>query len=372
MRNRNGWPRALGVAAAVLFVLGLGCGEETETYEAANWRVGATFGGNTVPLAAEAFTDGACYVAGVEYWNELDEMRGVIYRFERGRLELAFRAPDTHSEFICMGAAPDSIWAGGYYHLDDAGKLDPYLVRYDGAAFTEVACPGVPGLGGIRAIAPVSKNAAWVAIDGGEVPTLYIYYYENGTWRACLDGLPEIWEINLVATPSGKAFVNCFTEPPHSSEVVILCSDDKGATWHREAIDFGLGFRGFSRPILATSGETLYVAATFTQGEPPQNVLFIMRRDAAPAGQGTYVTDYFTFDTSDTLEVGPLTVGANGNGYAVGRGIGYRRREGGWTPQDFSAMPSLVMWDVTGGAGGFWALGEYVGGGGSCRLFVSP
>lgn len=372
MRNSNGWPRALGVAAAVLFVFALGCGEEGEpTYEPAEWRVGATFDENTTPMAAEAFADGACYVAGTEYRSMQNEMFAVVYRYDGGSLKLAFRAPDPRSMFYCTGASADSIWAGGYDHLVEGVSLDPYLVRYDGATFSEVPCPEVPGLGGIRAVAPVSKNAAWVAIDGGKVPTVYFYYYENGTWRPCLDGLPEIWEINLAATPSGKAFVNCFTEPPHSGKLVVLCSDDKGATWHREAIDFGPGARGFSRPILAASGETLYVAATFIQEEPAQNVLYILRRDAAPAGGGVYVVDFYEADTATIPEVGTLTV-ADGNGYAVGRGIGYRRREGGWAAQDFSAMPSLVMWDVTGGAGGFRAIGEYVGSGGNCRLFVSP
>jgi hypothetical protein len=371
MRNPNGWPRALGVAAAVLFVLAAGCGEESETYEPASWRVGATFAENTTPMAAEAFTDGACYVAGIEQWNELEEMRAVIYRFERGRLELAFRAPDTHSTFWCMGAAPDSIWAGGYDHLDEGVSLDPYVVRYDGATFTEIPCPPFGGMKSVRAVAPVSKDAAFVAF--GENDTFSVYYYDNGKWRPCLDGLPEMWEISLVATPSGKVFVNCMAEPGKAGTAVVLASQDKGVTWHRETCDGAPGSRAFGRPVLAASGETLYLAATFIQEKPAQNVLYIFRRDAAPPGEGVYVADFREADTDTIPEVGALTV-ADGNGYAVGRGTGYRRREGGWTRQDFSAMPSSGMWDVTGGGGNtdFWAIGQYFNGDDYCRLFVSP
>lgn len=371
MRTVNGWPRALGVAAAVLFVFALGCGEEGEpTYEAAGWRVGATFDDDTVPMAAEAFADGACYVAGIESRNEQEEMYGVIYRFAGSSLDLAFRAPDPHSKLFCMGAAPDSVWAGGYDHLVGGVSLDPYVVRYDGAAFEEVPCPPFGGMRSVRAVAPVSKNAAFVAF--GEDASYDVYYYENGTWRACLEDLPRLWDISLAATPSGKAFVYCRPEPSTlPGEVVILCSQDKGATWHRETFDVSLGSCAFGRPIIAASGETLYVAATFIRDVPRQNVLYVLRRDPAPAGEGTYVAEFYDVATDTIPEVGALTV-ANGNGYAVGRGTGYHRRDGTWRRQDFSALPSSAMWDVTGGIGDFWAIGQYFAGDDRCRIFVSP
>ncbi|MGD8719954.1 MAG: hypothetical protein PVH29_14180 [Candidatus Zixiibacteriota bacterium] len=370
MRYFTGWPRALGVAAAFLFIFALSCSDEGEpTYEQAQWKVAASFDDDTVPLAAEAFTDGACYIAGIEYHNSVEEMNAVLYRCRGEALELAFRADDPRSKFGCIGVAADSVWAGGYYHHNNQG-WDPYIVRYDGATFVEVE--GIPAItGSVHAIAPVSKDAAFVGLAHGQEHS--VYYYENGTWRLCLDNLPRMWDIELAATPSGKVFVSCQPEP--ASPLIIHCSQDRGVTWHDEVVEFGPEDYVRGQPHIVTSGETLFAAATYIREMPTgsANIMYIFRRDAAPAGEGIYAADYREISTDTLPEVGALAVGTNGEGYGLGREIGYRRRAGTWAPQDFANMLSYAMWDVTGGVGGFWAIGEYPRGEGeTCRVFVSP
>jgi hypothetical protein len=226
---------------------------------------------------------------------------------------------------------------------------------------------------GIRSVAPVSRDAAWVAFGEGDFYS--VYYYENGTWRPCLEGLPSLWDISLAATPSGKVFVSCRPEPSIlPNQLVILCSQDKGTTWHREVVGFGPGIHMRGETKIATNGETLFVSATFVREEPHQNMLYILRRDPAAAGEGVYAEDYSMSDSDNLLEIGALAIRPNGDGYAVGRAVGYHRQGGAWTPQDFSGMPSCGMWDLAAGPdeGDFWAIGQYFLGDEYCRVFVSP
>jgi len=351
---------------AVLFCA-LSCGEPTPAFREHRWREVAAFPANaeSINRLAEA-DDGSVYAAGSCRDEEMN-YRPVVYRCAGGKTVEAFRGPYKGGDFGDVACRGGCVWAVGAKEVAPE-KLKPYLVRYDGARWEEIAVPETVHSLSLGPVYPTGYDACWVcAYDGA-------YIYRRGVWEKKFTFV-ERANYRFTVTRGGRA---AFYKYSGAAAPEIYISDDGGATWalERPRLDNKHFAYHSNQPAGFTScGERVCWAARLRPAGPEREgegaYFTVMMRDEAPPGQGSYETFFLAPRGPYLTNITDMAFRDALNGYVVGTFTSLAYEDGEWI---FETLPEA--WHphfehVTAGRSSFWALaGSY--GGHAVKLYQAP
>lgn len=357
MRNKYVKPILGSLAVASLLALALSCGDPTPVFRDHEWREVAGFPSNAEFLESLAEADdGSVYVAGSCRDEEMN-YRPVVYRYAGGEAVEAFRGPYKGGDFGDVACRAGCVWVGGAKEVAPE-KLKPYLVRYDGSRWEEIAVPETVNSLGVYALHPLSADACWVcAFDGA-------YIYRRGAWEKKL-AFPEDSYYYFTVTPRGRAAAYKYYG---AADPEIYVSDDGGATWalERPQLDNKHFTYHSNQPAAFTScGDRVCWAARLRPKRPEQRwdafYFAVMMRDDASPGQGSYEIAFLAPRGPYLTNVADMAFRDASNGYIVGTFTSLAYENGEWI---FEALPE--SWHphferITAGRSSFWALATRYG-----------
>ncbi len=355
----------VAVTAAVIGVMN--CGDPTPVYPEHEWREVAAFPANTefINGLAEA-GDGSVYVAGSCRDEEMN-YRPVVYRWAGGKAVEAFRGPYKGGGFDDVACAGGRVWAAGAKEVAPE-KLRPYLVRYDGSRWEEIAVPETVNSLSVYDIYPLSGEACWVcAYDG-------VYIYRHGAWEKKFVFVERAYYCFTV-TRGGRAAVYKYSG---ASDVEIFISDDGGATWALERPQLENKHFAYhsNQPAGFTScGERICWTARLRVAGPQRDgeglYFAVMMRDEAPPGEGSYEISLLAPRGPYMTNIADMAFRDTLNGYAVGTFTSIAYENGEWIFQTLpeSWHPHFEL--ITAGRSSFWALATRYGSGPE-KLYQAP
>jgi hypothetical protein len=357
---------ALAVAALLMTAR---CGEPTPVFQEDRWRDIAGFPANaeSINRLAEA-DDGSVYVAG-SYRDEEMNYRPVIYRYAGGEMVEAFRGPYKGGGFGDVACRAGCVWAGGCKEVAPQ-KSKPYLVRYDGARWEEIAVPETVHSLSVGPVYPTGDGVCWVCASDG------VYIYRRGAWEKKL-AFGEWSYYFFTVTPGGRAAAYRYSGV---AEPEIYISDDGGATWalERPRLDNKhFTYHSKQPAAFASCGERVCCAARLRRAgaEKEWGVFYfaVIMRDEAPPGQGSYETVFLAPSGPYLTNIADMAFRDGSNGYVVGNFTSLAYEDGEWIFETLAEAWHPSFEHVTAGPSSFWALAVSYGGSGSAvRLYQAP
>lgn len=351
------------IALTIVSLFLVACGEEEEPLGTGQWKESGPLPADFVTADVAAGPDGSAYIGGYEPAEYPYYTQGLVYRWTGSRWVEAFRAPMLGSYIETIAGAGGAIWAGGNIWPELGRTQAPYLIRYAGGEWEEIDVPAYVQGPRIHTCCPVDKDFCWFivwATGGGHA----IYSFNHGIWKRHLTEESGNLGFFLAVTPGGKAFV-INGRDYGGGFVSLLVTDDRGASWHREAFALPPDWRiRGSEPTMEAVGENLYLSFTagrYNQmtGRYESNETVIFRRDQSPAGNGIYEEVFSSGITSEfEVDLDCLAFKSAAEGYAAGSKLGARYTGGEWRMENLIGGDSdLAIRHIAASPQKYWALG---------------
>jgi hypothetical protein len=285
---------------------------------------------------------------------------GVVYRYDGRELEVFYQPPYERCYVEDIKYVFDVLWVAGT--KTENGDHQAYFAKYDGYEWNEIDVPDHVAESSFYNVAPISSDACWVRTWRA------VYKYDGGAWQKKLGFDTKSYKMGLAVSDRGVVFVP--SDPRYyTTGWTVNVSDDDGATWHAEKVDFGDDrFRVYYYnyyPVTSV-GETLYLTAQLKATTPlpyeeSKAYLGIIKREAAPAGCGRYELAFLSSPTtSPARDFRGLAFHDAGNGRAVGYYTSVALEHGEWVTEevDSFAMYRPVFTGITASYPFYWSILE--------------
>jgi len=349
------------VPLAIIGVVGLSCGDVPQYAEPSRWHEVATLPGVFFEVrSVYAFNVDYVMVAGADC-TAAGMPRAAVYEYRNGDIDRVFLSEYNDSRFYVSRFAAGLNWFAGDKETG-AGAYRPYVVTSDFFSWEELSVPASIAESSFYDVYGVRPDCVW--FEGGSG----IYLYTRPAWRKVFD-LNNYEGGDLTVTENGRAFLLVYTLGAPGWKMYV--SDDEGASWAPEDIPRTYGVYSVKEsdyPPLGPAGEGLYMATRFTvPGDRFNPYAGILKRNDAPAGEGTYSLAFIAPHGPNFYSIRTLVFRSPDDGYALGPMTSAALKDGAWTLEQMpDMMPSFaaaaasddyywaVMEDANGYPNGLW------------------
>jgi len=334
--------RVIRTAACVsaLAALWLSCSSSEETADA-RWEQRFTFPGTLTAVTALGSRNDDVVVA---TWSSDNVWH--IYRYASQELIEEFsQAGDMMTSINGLDFAGDNGWAFGTEYDENATpKWKPWLIHYDGAAWSEVTVPASLGTDIFEGAAAPGDSCWLLSLDENQ-GGFRLSLYKGGAFQE----FPALTDAYRIGYSREENLLFVLPDDPRDADIMVTADD--GATWQAEP--FNVNAYGDAIQHLlpgADGGGAYYFIAELTEDR-----WGVVKRTGAP-GEGVYTVAFVRTSSEGFGDLKALAMSDGGRGVAVGDNAALYFDGARWNGE---TCPEGIVFDSAAAVpDGFWAVGS--------------